>query len=112
MQPGVLAIEADNQVIGVIGVGARLGYWLARAWHGQRLMTEAAEAVVAWHFKFDGGPLASDHFAGNDASRRILLRLGFIDDGSEVVHALPLGRDVVLQKLVLTPKAWAGRPRD
>jgi len=55
-----------------------LGYDLARRWWGQGLATEAAGAVVAYGFavmelhRFEAGVLP-----GNDASARVLQKLGF-----------------------------------
>lgn len=44
------AIDAGDGFIGTISLAPDLGYWLAADYHGQRIMSEAAEAVVTWHF--------------------------------------------------------------
>jgi RimJ/RimL family protein N-acetyltransferase len=85
------AIHHDGAAAGIIGlhkirrtVGpcrfdrAELGYWLAPPLHGQGLMTEAGAAVLAYAF----GPLGlhklvTAHFVDNDASRRVIEKLGF-----------------------------------
>jgi ribosomal-protein-alanine N-acetyltransferase len=55
-----------------------LAYWLAPSFQGQGLMTEALQRVVAFSFTELGlHKLCVSHFSCNDASRRVIERLGF-----------------------------------
>lgn len=86
----VLAImhKATRKVIGSIGLhvdeqrlkdrSAKLGYVLAKPYWGQGYMSEAAKALLDYIFEenlFDTIEVA--HFIENDASKRIIEKLGF-----------------------------------
>lgn len=103
----VRAIEKDGVLIGMIELDEELGYWLARDYWGQGLMSEAVHAVLAEYFRHPGvSPARSSHMAGNLASKAVLQKAGFGYCGAaqptttatgEVVHCLPM---------VLTPEQW------
>ena len=58
---------------------AELGYRLKRAEWGQGLGTEAAAALVDWGFRYAGyRMITASTMTANDASRRVLEKLGFI----------------------------------
>jgi len=84
----VFVIEHDGQLIGCVGYredekgGAELGYWLGKPYWGQGFATEAASAMIAYAFG-DGGLryLTSGHFKDNQASARIIKKLGFVLKG-------------------------------
>lgn len=103
------AIDAGEGLIGVIGVKPDLGYWLNFDYHGQRIMSEAAEAVVAWHFGQSHERLVSAHYLGNGASRKVLLRQGFVDAGFEVQVQQATQESVTVQRMELTHEIWASR---
>lgn len=74
----VLMIHDATGLIGCIGCGKELGYWLAKPAWGRGYITEAARAVLAEHFgPRKGGDLISGHYQGNDRSARVLDKLGF-----------------------------------
>ena len=92
--PGTWAITAEGALVGLVSIRDELGYWLARDTWGCGIATEAARAAArAW---FAAGPamLMSSHMEGNEASRRILLKLGFEDAGPKTISSASLGRDV------------------
>lgn len=63
---------------------AELGFLLGRPWWGQGLMREAAEAALAFAFDPDGldlHRLEADTDPRNQASIRLLERLGFVREG-------------------------------
>lgn len=79
------ALRHDGVLAGMIGLHrlgrgeGEIGYWLAPAFRGAGLMSEAADAVVEWGFH---GPLALARIewravAGNTASARVAASLGF-----------------------------------
>jgi hypothetical protein len=82
---------SHDEAVGTVGLlrvnhehsRGELGYDLARRWWGQGLATEAAAAVVAYGFavmelhRIEAGVLP-----GNDASVRVLQKLGFRNEGT------------------------------
>ncbi len=97
-------------VIGVIGIGDGLGYWLARAHHGHGYMSEAAAALVgAWFAETGAAALTSGCFEGNAASARVLGKLGFRPSHDERVHARARDAEVTLHRMRLTRADWQRR---
>jgi len=91
-QPVSWAIrEGDGPVLGGVGFDglvlgqthrAEIGYWLARPYWGQGIMTAAVRAVCR-HALADWrlARLTAHTFAFNDASGRVLLKCGFQFEG-------------------------------
>ncbi len=106
-----LGITRDGSpVIGVIGISDGLGYWLARAHHGQGYMSEAAAALVGAYFTETGAEaLMSGCFEGNAASARVLGKLGFQPSHDERVHARARNAEVTLHRMRLTRADWQRR---
>ena len=100
------AIEMGANLCGVISFHPDLGYWLAKAHHGKGLMSEAVSTVLEWRFSRSDETVVSGHFQGNDASRAVLRKFGFIDTHVETQFARPLGRDVEIQRMELTADRW------
>lgn len=83
--------RADGRLIGVVGaddldVGAshraRIGYWLAKAYWGRGLMTKAVARYVDYAFaELDVVRLTAGVFAWNEASARVLQKVGFTQEG-------------------------------
>ena len=97
-------------VMGVVGIGESLGYWLGRAHHGQGYMSEAAAALVGHVFATGGADaLTSGYFAGNAASARVLAKLGFRRTHDERVRSRAQGAEVTLHRLRLTRAEWETR---
>jgi len=111
--PGrVWAIEDAAGFAGMIGIDPELGYWLTpRTWR-RGYATEAAVAVLGRHFSVPGaGTVRTGHFAGNDVSRSVLLKLGFRPDGFRLIQ--PVNQPdtpVLLARLSLTREDWLKRP--
>lgn len=82
---------------------AELGYWLGHPYWGHGYATEAARAVMAFGFeKLQLNRIFASHFSGNDASGRVLQKLGMKPEGKLLKHVLRLGeyRDVLLYGLL------------
>jgi RimJ/RimL family protein N-acetyltransferase len=61
---------------------AELGYWLGIPHWGKGYATEAAAAVLKYGFESLGlHRIYASHFAGNDASGRVLLKIGMKYEG-------------------------------
>ena len=86
-----IELVEPSEMIGTVGLlrfdfehrRAELGYDLARRWRGRGLTPEAARAVIRYGFsvlglhRIDAGVLPE-----NDASVRVLRKLGFIEEGT------------------------------
>ena len=80
----VRAIVLDGEFIGGAGYidsgdrSAEIGYWIGKPWWGRGYATEAADALVHHCFTRKRFPrLTCCHFADNDASARVIAKLGF-----------------------------------
>ena len=84
--------KTDGALIGVVGLdedslryetgSVEINYYLAEEAANQGYMTEALTAILAYLFTACGVSLvAARSFAPNTASRRLLLRLGFREEG-------------------------------
>lgn len=102
------AIDAGNGLCGVIGLGDELGYWIARPAWGRGFASEAARAVVDHHFATGAEELRSSHHAGNDRSRHVLEKLGFVETGIAPLYLKASDRTVRSHKMLLTRRAWEG----
>ncbi len=103
-------IHAPEGLVGVVGIGKTLGYWLARTAHGKGYMTEAAEALVAHYFNTsDATRLQSGYFDGNAASMNVLTKLGFVPHGEERAMSIAQGTEVTMKKVALTRESWDAR---
>ena len=102
------AITRNGGLIGGIGVEAgEIGYWLAEAQWGKGYATEAAQAVTDHAFEVMGlERMVARYRLGNEASRRILLGLGFAEIGEEDGVSKATGGATRVMKLELTA-AWA-----
>jgi len=103
----VFAISFKEEVIGVIGLESEFGYWLAEPYWKQGLMGEAARAAVDFGFAKAGyDRLYSGYLHGNEASRRILIGLGFRHIGHKRTLSFALKKPVLIATLELTKREW------
>lgn len=89
-----LAIRSpDGQLCGGIGIQvptqakqmpfkAEIGYWLAQAYWGKGIMSQAVRIFCKWAFKtFGFQRLTAQVFSNNLASEKVLLKAGFVLEG-------------------------------
>lgn len=77
---GYFVLQLDDQVIGTAGRhdGTEIGYILAPSHWRKGLITEALKSIIPYLFQqFDLPELTADIDPRNEASRRVLERLGF-----------------------------------
>ena len=110
---GAMGLIVDGAFAGVVQIGHEdeLGYWLAPAFHGQGIMTRAAEALVAAHFANGGGTLTSGYHIGNAASCNVLEKLGFRVTGHHLTRTAR-GDDMVIRRVVLKLQDWQNSPHN
>lgn len=106
-------IWQGDRLVGCVGAGARLGYWIAREFWGRGLASEAAAAVVARYFSQWHDALYSGYLQDNARSRRVLAKLGFHGmsrgETTRAVTSRARGRAHVLHRMILTRSAWEAR---
>jgi RimJ/RimL family protein N-acetyltransferase len=100
------AITRDGQLMGVIGIGKSLGYWLGCPFWGQGYMGEASQAIVNAWFCAGNETLHSGYFRGNARSGAVLEKLGFVPTVIEKVHSLAQAQDVDMQQMRLVHSDW------
>lgn len=80
----VRGVEVDGELIGAVGyiqdadAQAEIGYWIGKPWWGHGYATEAARTLV--QYCFNSGMfrrLTCGHFVDNQASARVIAKLGF-----------------------------------
>lgn len=92
--------------------GGETGYWVARDFLGRRYAMEATVATMGYGFDVMGfDHIAINHYEGNDKSRRVIEKIGFIKTGVvEKSHARCL--DGVLldeHQYIMTSRQWRER---
>ncbi|HPG88938.1 MAG TPA: GNAT family N-acetyltransferase, partial [Hyphomicrobium sp.] len=85
----VFGIEHDGELIGICGYSreshgvALLGYWIGQPYWGQGFATEAARALISYGFtKGAIKRFSARHFNENEASARVLRKIGFRSSGA------------------------------
>ena len=104
----VWAITApEGGLYGVIGLGDEFGYWLRRGAWGRGFATEAARAVLGWHFAAGGGALVSGIHPDNERSGHVLGKLGFRPAGERTTYFPSRGAEIERAMFRLDPTDWA-----
>lgn len=89
-------------LIGAVVLTEELGFWIARPHWGRGFATEAASAVVDWHFRgCNSGGIGSSAHHRNAASLRVKAKLGFIETGRDrrYSHTMQRNEEHVLTRL-------------
>jgi ribosomal-protein-alanine N-acetyltransferase len=110
----VFALTRGPEPIGVIGLEgddhsdtAELGYWLGEPWWRGGWMSEAAFAVVRHGFEdlcFER--VTAGYRRGNEASRRLLLHLGFRITGHTRMYSRGSRAVVEVARTEITRREW------
>ena len=110
----VFLIENNYSPVGMVGIDWReqeapeLGYWLGVEHWGQGFGTEAARAVIDFHFEeFDDEHLISGARVANPSSRNILEKCGFQWSGVELHRFEALGSSTPVDCFRLSRSVWS-----
>jgi ribosomal-protein-alanine N-acetyltransferase len=96
-----IELVEHGEMIGTIGLlrfdfehrHAEVGYEIARHWWGRGLAPEAAAAVIRYGFSVFGlHRIEAGVLPGNDASVRVLQKLGFVEEGTRRDYLYSKGR--------------------
>jgi RimJ/RimL family protein N-acetyltransferase len=105
---GNFAIELEGAgLIGTISLVSELGYWLDRRYWGRGFASEAARAVLDWHYAGpDGDIVQSGAQRDNRRSIGVLTKLGFVETVESLRFVRSLGRDIAHVDMALTRQAY------
>jgi RimJ/RimL family protein N-acetyltransferase len=104
--------ETPHRIVGGISAegganDSELGYWIAEPLWGKGLMSEAARAMAAHVFQYtEYDEMVAGYRIGNEASRRILSRLGFMPTHEDMIESRGLGYLVPVMRMALTRSTW------
>ncbi len=96
----------DGTLVGAVGLGIQLGYWIAKAYWGKGYATEAARPLLTAHFAQSDEPVLSGYVDDNARSAAVLQKLGFEYAGDQMLHIRSRNRDVPGVSVKLTKDRW------
>lgn len=125
-KPGTYAVllKSEGRAVGSIGLmtgGAsnlglpddegEIGYWIGVPFWGRGLIPEAAEAIIRYGFEDMGlKKIWCGFFEGNDKSRRVQEKCGFVYHHTNENIPWPLMNDIRTEHIsCLTREAWTSR---
>ena len=115
---GASLLIYDDELVGSIQLypvndaqgWANLGYWVAPEYQGNGYATEACELVVEYGFcDLRLHRISAVTMAPNDASRRVLERVGFVHEGTDREAAFADGEYVDDERYGLLREEWRER---
>lgn len=90
---------------------AEMGYWVAKAYWGRGICTEAAIAAIDYGFESLGlNRIHANHLARNPASGRVMEKAGMIREGVARQHTKKWGRHEDLILYGLLREEWSRNP--
>jgi len=109
----MLVVELPGRgVIGCVSLISELGFWIARPHWNRGYVTEAATALLDWHFAgTQAKAVTSSAHHNNAASLAVQRKLGFAEIGREVRFSQTLQRNVDHVMTRLTRQDWQARGR-
>ncbi len=108
--------ENEDNLIGIIGIEnltesePEIGYWLGKPYWGRGLMTEALESIARIAFlQHSVSALYARTFLHNVASKKVLLKCGFIETGKGICSSPAREEQIIAANLFeLQRQRWAG----
>jgi RimJ/RimL family protein N-acetyltransferase len=109
-----ITLRDSGELCGAVGLHpdamhprAELGYWLGVSYWGKGYATEAARAVIDFGFReLKLKRIFAHHFQGNEASGRVLKKLGMKYEGCQRQHIEKWGRLLDLQNYGILRSEW------
>lgn len=97
-------------LIGCVVLTDELGFWIAQPHWGRGYATEAASAVIDWHFAgSNSAAIASSAHHANKPSLRVKAKLGFSETGRDRRFSQALGHNVEHVLTRLRREDWMAR---
>ena len=109
----MLIVELPGKgVIGCVSLISQLGFWIARPHWNRGYVTEAAAALLDWHFAgTESQMVTSSAHHNNPASLAVQRKLGFVPTGREMRFSQTLQQNVEHVVTTLTRQTWQMRGR-
>ena len=109
---GLFIVEVPGQgLAGCVTLSEELGFWIARRFWNRGYATEAAAAVLDWHFAGSAAPITAAAHRNNHASHAVQRKLGFVPVGEEMRFSQALQSNIVHRVSRLEPVGWQARER-
>lgn len=110
-EKSTLVIELPGKgLIGCVSLINELGFWIARPHWNRGYVTEAATAVLDWHFAETGSDsVSSSAHHNNGASLQVQRKLGFVNTGREMRFSQTLQHNVQHVVSRLSRQDWQAR---
>lgn len=105
-QDALAVCTRDGTLIGAMGLGKQLGYWIAKPQWARGYASEAATAVLARHFAKSDAPVSSGYVDDNFGSARVLEKLGFEIVGDKPLFIRSRGKEVPGKAVSLSKTRW------
>ena len=94
-----IVLSASDELLGAIGLGiwkeharGEIGYWIGKPYWNNGFCTEAAREVMRFGFEELGlSSIFACHFRGNEASGRVMQKLGMVKEGTLRQHVIKWG---------------------
>jgi [ribosomal protein S5]-alanine N-acetyltransferase len=110
-----IILRNTGRLIGGVGLNvedshsrAELGYWIGVPYWGQGYATEASLAMLRYGFeRLRLNRIFASHFAGNEASARVLKKLGMRFEGSQRDHIRKWDRFIDLELYGMLLEEWS-----
>lgn len=96
----------DGTLVGSVGLGKQLGYWIAKSHWGNGYAREASRALLEEHFAWSNDPVCSSYVDDNAGSAAVLRHLGFEIAGHIQLHIRSRNEDVPGKDVVLSKSRW------
>ncbi len=111
-----ITVLASGELCGAVGLHpdavhprAELGYWIGVPYWGRGYATEAARAVLDFGFReLKLQRIFAHHFAGNQASARVLQKIGMKHEGCSRRHIEKWGQLLDLENYGILEAEWRG----
>ena len=95
----LMSIEQGHQ--------AEIGYWIGKPFWGQGVCSEAAQLIVQFAFsRLNLARLYARHFSRNPASGRVLVKAGFVNEGTRRGHVKKWGKLEDIENYGLLRDQW------
>jgi [ribosomal protein S5]-alanine N-acetyltransferase len=112
-----ITLRSDGRMIGGVGLRiveqhqhAELGYWIGVPYWGNGYATEAAREMLRYGFEvLELHRIFASYFKGNDASGRILEKLGMRYEGCQREHVCKWDQFSDLELYGILRKDWQSR---
>ena len=96
----------DGSLIGAVGLGNTLGYWIAKPHWSNGYATEAAKPLLSQHFSQTDKPVSSNYVDDNHGSATVLAKLRFEITGDTMLPIKSRNGTFPAKEVLLSKTRW------